>query len=300
MGINIKYYIISIASIFISLGIGIFIGFNMNGHEIYLKQQQALVDSLENRFVEFKKEKEILELSIQNLNSERESQSVFIEGMFQEIIDNKLVDLNVAIIETSDSYFYDDINETLQAAGAVLPLGIKYMNKIYNVREDDLQEINNSLNIYLEDKEDLINLVNNEIANSLIYGGINHTLEFLAGHQYIEYNYNPDHMEEMNIDKIIIAGGDWDQQNSKIEQTYIPLIETLQNHQLDLIGVERSDVEQSSIPTFKQFDISTVDNIDSKVGKISLIYLLDGVRGHYGEKPTANSLAPFITSDTAK
>lgn len=43
MGINIKYYTISIAAIFISLGIGIFIGFNMNGQEIYLKDRKSVV-----------------------------------------------------------------------------------------------------------------------------------------------------------------------------------------------------------------------------------------------------------------
>ncbi|MCK9268646.1 MAG: copper transporter, partial [Alkaliphilus sp.] len=185
MGINIKYYIISIAAIFISLGIGIFVGSNMNGQELYLKQQQALVDSLENRFTEFKRDKENLEQDIQNLNIEKERLSVFVGNMFYEIVHDKLEGLNIGIIETTNYYFYDDIKDTLKLSGASVPAHVRYMDKIYNATGEQLQEINDLAETVLEKNEDLIDFINDEIINSFVSKDVNDTLRFLIENEYI-------------------------------------------------------------------------------------------------------------------
>jgi len=294
MGINIKYYIISIAAIFISLGIGIFVGSNMNGQELYLKQQQALVDSLENRFTEYKKDKEILEQDIQNLNIEKERLSVFVGNMFYEIVHDKLEGLNIGIIETTDHYFYDDIKDTLKLSGASVLAHVRYMDKMYNATGEQLQEINDLAETALEKNEDLIDFINNEIINSFVSKDVNDTLRFLIENEYIQYNHDFGESEDLNMDSIVIAGGNTRDQRYNAEQLNVNLTRKLQEQQFNVIGVEKLDIEQSHIPAFKELNISTVDNIDSRMGKISLVYLLEGARGHYGEKLTADSLAPFV------
>ena len=52
MVINIKYYVIMSASIFLALGVGIFIGFSLDGQEIFVEQQQGLITELEQRFLD--------------------------------------------------------------------------------------------------------------------------------------------------------------------------------------------------------------------------------------------------------
>ncbi|MFW5648569.1 MAG: copper transporter [Candidatus Alkaliphilus sp. MAG34] len=300
MGFNIKYYIISIAAIFISLGIGIFIGFNMNGQGVYLKQHQVLVDSLENRFVEFKREKESLEQNVRDLNTEREKLSVFVGNIFYEVVYNKLEGLNIAVIETTDRYFYDDINETLKLSGASIPVHVKYMDKIYNITEEQKREINDLTERNLEKNEDFIDFINNEIVNSFMSGDINHILNFLIDNEYIQYNCDFNGSENSNIDSVVVTGGNSGSPEHSVGQLNVCLIKKLQEKQFRVIGMERSDVEQSHIPAFKDLNISTVDNVDSRMGKISLIYLLEGARGHYGEKPTADSLAPFVVIDPSE
>ncbi|HZX21130.1 MAG TPA: copper transporter, partial [Clostridia bacterium] len=207
MGINIKYYTISIAAIFISLGIGIFIGFNMNGEEMYLKQHQILVDSLENRFVEFKKDKENLEQNIQNLNIEKEKLSIFVGNMFYEVVYNKLAGLNIAIVETTDHYFYDDINETLKLSGAAVPIHVKYTDNIYSATEEQLQEINDLTGASLEKSEDLIDLINNEIIDSFVSRDMNYTLDLLIEREFIQCDYNFDELGGSDIDCVLVTGG---------------------------------------------------------------------------------------------
>lgn len=294
MGINIKYYTISIAAIFISLGIGIFIGFNMNGQELYLKQHQILVDSLENRFIDFKRDKENLEQDIQNLNIEKEKLSIFVGNMFYEVVYNKLEGLNVAIVETTDHYFYDDIKETLKLSGASVPVHVKYMDEIYSVTEEQLQEINDLTGASLEKSDDLVDCINNEIIDSFVSRDINYTLDLLIERGFIQCDYDFNELGDSDIDCVLVTGGNAGNPEHGAEQLNVNLIKKLQEQQFRVIGAERLDIKQTHIPAFKDLNISTVDNIDSRMGKISLVYLLEGARGHYGEKSTADSLAPFV------
>jgi len=300
MGINIKYYVISIAAIFISLGIGIFIGFNMNGQDLYLEQQQTLIDSLENRFSEFKKENEELQQKIQSISAENEKQNTFIQGTFKEIISNKLLEFNVAIIETTDDYFYDDVYNVLKLSGANVPIRFQYTDKIYAITKEKLEEINELLQLNMETTEDFVYLINNEITNFLLNKEITETFNYLIDEQYIKHNIDYSNVEELFIENIIVTGGSNENIENKIEKLDVNLINKLDNLGFRIVGVERFDVEQSFIQNIKNLNISTVDNINTEIGQTSLVYILRGAEGHYGEKTTAESLIPVVTIEQVR
>ena len=54
MHINMKYYIVSIGAIFLALGIGILVGFNLNNNEEMNKQQAAIIEQLDEEFSSIK------------------------------------------------------------------------------------------------------------------------------------------------------------------------------------------------------------------------------------------------------
>ena len=54
--VSMKYLIVTIASIFLALGIGIFIGFMFDGQDIFLNHQESLINDLEYKFDELKEE----------------------------------------------------------------------------------------------------------------------------------------------------------------------------------------------------------------------------------------------------
>lgn len=300
MGINIKYYVISIASIFISLGIGIFIGFNMNGQDLYLEQQQALINSLENRFNEFKKENQDLQEKIDSINVENDKKNIFIESTFNEIVTNKLSGLNVAIIETADDYFYDDIYNTLNLSGANVPIRIQYSDKVFTATNDKLEEINQLLQVQLNTTEDLVQLVNNEVTNFLLNKEITEAFNFIIDEEYINYEINYSSTEELSIENVIIAGGGNNKLENKVEQIDVNLISRLNNLGFKVIGVERLDVDQSFIQDIKRLNVTTIDNINNKIGQSSLVFALLGAQGHFGEKPTADLLIPNISTDQVR
>ena len=50
MHINMKYYIVSIGAIFIALGIGMLVGFNLNYDQEMSKQQANIISDLDKKF----------------------------------------------------------------------------------------------------------------------------------------------------------------------------------------------------------------------------------------------------------
>lgn len=62
-----------------------------------------------------------------------------------------------------------------------------------------------------------------------------------------------------------------------------------------VVGVESSTADPSAIPTYRRVRFSSVDSIDTRVGKVALAVLLQGEsRGHYGLKDGADAVLPPI------
>lgn len=50
--------------------------------------------------------------------------------------------------------------------------------------------------------------------------------------------------------------------------------------------------EDSFVPLYQRFDVPTVDNVDTPPGRIALVLVLEGRRGHFGIKSTAEGPLP--------
>jgi hypothetical protein len=64
------------------------------------------------------------------------------------------------------------------------------------------------------------------------------------------------------------------------------------------VGVETSTTETSAIPAFRRARLSTVDNVDSQIGRVALAMLLAGeARGNYGlaEETPVPPIEPVLT-----
>ena len=61
------------------------------------------------------------------------------------------------------------------------------------------------------------------------------------------------------------------------------------------VGVEGLAADPSAIPTFARADLSTVDNVDTRMGRLALALLLAGANpGNYGVKDTAGAALPPV------
>lgn len=65
------------------------------------------------------------------------------------------------------------------------------------------------------------------------------------------------------------------------------------------VAAETADAPISEIPLYINVDVSSVDNLDSRIGQVSVIHVLGGEQGSFGVKTTADLLIPILKAPSA-
>ena len=97
---------------------------------------------------------------------------------------------------------------------------------------------------------------------------------------------------EIGISNIVLVGGSLEKDEETIEYMDNAVISTAKRLNTNIIGAEDSNAVNSYIPIYKNNELSTIDNLDQTIGKISLAFLINGKNGNYGVKDTADNLFP--------
>ncbi|KXG76817.1 copper transporter [Thermotalea metallivorans] len=288
MIINLKYYVITIVAIFLAIGVGIFIGIMLDGQELIVEQQQQLVSQLEAKFDEFKTKQDELQQRIDFLNAEREKTLKFMDIAYPEMVKNKLKDLDVIIIETSEDYAYSGITEPFEKAGVHSVTNILIKNS-FMLRDDQVAfEIAKDLKLKGTTREEIQKQLIKNFCDALISGNNFQLIQYLKDKKMIDDTGGL----TFPADYIVIAGGSLTENKEILSTIEIPMIHFIKNRNIPVIGVEKLSVAYSNIPEYKKLRISTVDNVDTIIGKVSMLMVVSGKEGHFGEKETAEQLMP--------
>ncbi|MBZ2173765.1 copper transporter [Schnuerera sp. xch1] len=284
---NMKFYVISIVALFAALGIGIYIGFTLDAQNLIDEQKESIVDEIEKRFDFLSKENNELKQSLDEVEAENDNYKYFIDSTYQETIKNKLLDTKVAIIETKSDYMYSGIGQVLDMSGAdvvnVTTISDKFLNK------DLLMELYNKLNIQVP-KDNLTENTIIKLTEAIIKGEPTALVTKLIDDEFIDLVG----LVNEDIDYIIIAGGSTTEEEERINLIDKTIVNISKDMSVPIIGVEKSRSNYSYMEAYKELGISTVDNIDTTIGKVSLILAMEGRPGHYGTSQTAEQLIPKL------
>lgn len=264
-----RFYIVSIVSIFTALGIGMYIGFSMDTQEFIIDQKENLTSILESQFEILIDESASIKQENKELKLENEYKDKYIESSYHFIVKNRLDGLNVGIIETNSDYVTSSIGKDLELAGA----------KVMNLT---------TLNESIVNKNDLDNTIT-KILGAIVNGEGSNDFVDLKNEGYIDCigNYG------QPIDYLIISGGAFEDSIDRINKIDKLIVNLSRVHSVPLIGVEKSDVNYSYMESYKNLGITTVDNVDMTLGKVAMILAMEGIDGNYGIKSTAKSILPL-------
>ncbi len=288
-----RFYVITIVAIFMALGIGIFIGLNLNGQDMLLQQQQQIVQGLEGRFSEIMVEKENFSEQINALAVENERNSSFLDILRDAIASDRLQQESIAMVATNEEYYYSDVKEIIERAGGSLSIQLIYTDKLLNIDNKRLMELNSFYGYNILSKNELYSIVNHYIVDAIIYSEVSSFLNNMIKEDYIRLKGNFEELQG-GIDKIILAGGGINQDKDKMKVIDQDIVERIGVYRRKIVAVERLDVGFSYIPFYKTLGLSTVDNVNTSPGQIALVLLLQGAEGHYGEKSTSDGLVPIF------
>ncbi len=289
MHINMKYYIVSIGAIFIALGIGMLVGFNLNYDQEMSKQQANIISDLDKKFDNLKEKNDTLEKDLAKITEEYNKSIEFIDANFDKILVNELLDKNIGVISTNQSEDYTrDIEETIVKANGNIAFNIAIKNTIYD--EKKLEEVSTKLGLEIKDANDIVTY----ILDSLNSTDAKVKLASLEELELIKVNAINN--EYMSYDSVVLAGGS-DSKTSKDDFEKIDkfLISKLKEEKKSVVGVQKSTTTNSYIELYSNEKVSTVDNIEQKSGKLAMVMLLkdSNILGNYGILDTAQSILPY-------
>lgn len=263
-----RFYIVSIVSIFIALGIGIYIGFSIDSQELIFDQKENIINILESQFELLTEENHKVKEENKLIILENELINKYIDESYEFIIKNRLDGMNIGIIETNSDYIISSIGNDLEDAGA----------KVVN-----LTTLNSSI-VNRIDLDDTISI----ILNSIINGKVDDDFLNLKDKDIVKFMGSYD----QPIDYLVISGGSVEDSRERINKIDKSIIEISKEYNIPIIGIEKHDVDYSYMGSYNNFGITTVDNVDMIMGKVALILAMEGMPGNYGIKPTAKTLIP--------
>lgn len=283
MHINMKYYVVTIGAIFISLGVGMLVGFNLNYDQELSKQQAQIIDDLDVKFEKLKNTNNDLKAKLKSLNLNYDKTINFINANVDKIILEELTDKNVGIISINKNEDINHAEDTILKANGNLLFNINFTDKF--IDEVLLTELSKQVEIDIKNSEQLVSYVLDVLKNE----GAREKLQPLQDLGLIKIkSLEP---EYMNTVSVVLDG---DGYVEKVEDLSKALIEKLKQEK-HVVGIETTETESSLIGLYSENKIATINNIDEGSGQLALVLALkDGnLIGNFGIGDNVESLIPY-------
>lgn len=287
MIIDIRYHIASLAAVFIALGIGILVGSFINGDDFLVRQQHHLITMLENDVRKIMVQKEDLVTQINSLQDSTESMQRFVDivspGIIRDVLKDKTVSL-VFVTCSIDNSLLAGIESFVKMAGGSIQTVSSFGNTLD--ASADIQALL-KLPAKLSDAE-VIKVVR-EIGRGITGGAdlelVNHVIEngvlTISGDSGIK----PDVL-------ILIANSsDRRYSNMKIDSS---LSEGARDCGVRVVAAEVSTSKQTYLTPYIEQTVSTVDNVETHLGRLALILVAAGIDGNFGVRKSVSSFFPDV------
>ncbi|GAB6139173.1 copper transporter [Halanaerobaculum tunisiense] len=170
MLIDLRYHIITVVIIFITLGIGILIGSTMVGNDLIIEQQQSLINNLEQNLTDLRNKNTTFKTRIQELEAKLATNLEFQETILPLVVQEQLAEQRLLLL------LGDNINPNLrQKVEKILELADIDQLKIISDRRELNQEfqkilllgqVEESLVEKLEQNQQIIQVDKEELQSS--------------------------------------------------------------------------------------------------------------------------------------
>ncbi len=286
------YHIITVMAVFCALGIGILIGSLLNGEQIMTAQQSKLMHELGEHLNVMNDEKNKLKLELGSVYKQLTFKDTVIEYLCQQYGEGQLEGYNIALVVSGEEKKVDDIKKWIEQAGAnvISTTSVSNLNTT-----SEAEAFNNfAFNIFerispLPENQniDIMSYVAENLIYAIITGKYTGVIDEMANKHYIE----ADGRYDRQIDYVVFVGPNKNG-DAYVKNVDVPMLNIIQQHDIPFIVVEKSNSHYSAVDIFKELGFSTVDNIDTPLGKVSMLMVLKGAQGNFGLKEASRNLLP--------
>lgn len=290
MNINMKYYIVTICAIFIALGVGILVGFNLNYDQALSKQQSEVLESFNTEFDDLKEKNKNLQSKIEVLNGNIDTVKEYIDKNVNVLTADVLTDKNTGIILTSENHDYsEEMEQLIKGAKGTVSFNIVIKDNISD--EEKLAILSKDLNKTFKTSQDVINYIISSLSSTKGYDQL-YALEDLG---VIKIN-SIDEKKYQEYDSVVLLGELTSKDaKDKFDAKEKIILDSLKEENKYLVAVSQSDRNNTILKFYLENNISTIDNINEGIGKVSLTTLLknQNIVGNYGNSDLAKELIAY-------
>jgi Copper transport outer membrane protein, MctB len=278
---DLRYHVASLAAVFLALIIGILLGVGISSGGFVSKGERRIlngkIDELEGKL-------DAARLRTGDLSRAQRAATSYVEESYPLLMADRLARRRVALVFVGpvDAELRDLVERTLldSDAGAVLrlrairvPVDVDALDSLLDGRPQLIRYA----------RPDAARELGRRLAQELVRGGRAPVWRLLAPQLVEERAGN----EERPADAVVVARSVAPQQGTTA-RLLRGFYEGLAGGGVPAVGVETSGAAPTAVDAFDKASLSSVDFVDTPVGRLALALLLAGARpGSYGLKPTA-------------
>ncbi len=273
---DLRYHVASLAAVFLALIIGILVGAGLAARTDVEGTERRV---LEERIAELQQENEDLSAEADLLQSQREAADKYVGETYDVVMNGRLRATSVAMlfVGPSDDDTLDAVEQTLEDASAPRLVEMEALELPV-----DAQEVESALEPRFAGLP--LDEVGRRLAEELIAGGETPFWDALTTVLVQDSRGT----SSVDADAVVVS------QTAAPSDTPTRLLldgiyAALARGGVPVVGVERTDLRPPSrIAVYETRGLSSVDSVDTQVGRVALAALLaGGQEGHYGLKPSA-------------
>lgn len=288
MHINMKYYIVSIGAIFLALGIGILVGFNLNNNEEMNKQQAAIIEQLDEEFNSIQEENDTLSSDLKNTDKKYNALVEYVNENADALMSGSLSGKKVAVVSTyGRTENVDKLKEIVNHYDGSVSFELIFNKEITD--KELIKQAAEKTGEKFKSTEDVVNYV-----FDIVKRGNAESLAPLEELKMIDLN--SENEDIANFSSVVISASsessDPAKQFNELDKFVVSKLKSENKYVVEaqVTGAKTSYVEQ-----YAKNKAATVDNIDEKTGVLSLVALIqdENLVGNFGRLDTASSLIPM-------
>jgi hypothetical protein len=256
-----RYHVVSLAAVFLALVLGILVGVAISDPQ--------LADRIDKRALQDRVSR--LEGDVADAQArlqEQRAAEAYVARTYDAVMHDRLAGMRIAVLVVgSGDRIRADVVDAIDAAGGSIV-------RIRSIRVPVADGIEESLT----PTQSSASAVGRELGSEFVSGAESPVWDEL-GEQLVLEQEGPFDGE---VDGVVVARSA-DPQQGETARFLRGLYEGLEGA-VPAVGVEETGTDPSLVPVLKRFDdFSTVNNVDSRVGRVTLAVLLaGGPVGHYG------------------
>ena len=278
---DLRYHVASLAAVFLALVIGILLGIGISSGGLVQKGERRFFN---DKIRELERSLDAARARTGDLSRAQRALATYVEDSYPLLMADRLSKRRIALVFVGpvDAELRDLVERTLVDAGAGATLRMRAIRVPMDTQAlGELLDGRATLARY--GRPDAARELGRRLGQELVRGGRAPVWRLLSPQLVAERSGN----EELPADAVVVARTVPPQQG-QTSRVLRGFYEGLAASGVPAVGVETSRATASAVDAFDKSNLSSVDLVETEVGRLSLALLLAGARpGSYGLKTTA-------------